>query len=242
MTHPIPHRPLSSIRFCPFQDILTVGHSAGLSSLLVPGAGEPNFDSAEADPFEGRNARRERGVRALLDKLAPDTIVLDPEVIGGVAESAQPGLGTEVVEAYRKLPRLERLRAGGKADESEVVDPLDAKVDEEESGGEGLNGLSEKEKREKREERKKRMRMRGKDKSIKRFLKKKRANVLDPATVRISLSRFLGCLLIYFQIAIRAKLEKQRAEQAKIDGAKAKGASATAENEGLRSALDRFRR
>ncbi len=95
MTHPIPHRPLSSIRFCPFQDILTVGHSAGLSSLLVPGAGEPNFDSAEADPFEGRNARREREVRGLLDKLAPDTIVLDPEIIGGVAEGAQRGLGTE---------------------------------------------------------------------------------------------------------------------------------------------------
>jgi U3 small nucleolar RNA-associated protein 7 len=185
MTHPIPHRPLSSIRFCPFQDILTVGHSAGLSSLLVPGAGEPNFDSGEADPFEGRNARREREVRVLLDKLAPDTIVLDPEIIGGVAEGAQHGLGTEgVAEAYRKLPRLERLRVSGKADESEVVDPLDAKVDEE--GGEGFIGLSEKERKAKREEAKERMRKRGKDKSMKRFLKKKRANVLDPATVRVS--------------------------------------------------------
>ena len=190
MTHPIPHDPLSSIRFCPFQDILTVGHSAGLSSLLVPGAGEPNFDSAEADPFEGRNSRREREVRGLLDKLAPDTIVLDPEIIGGMAEGAQSGLGTEgVVKTYRKLPRLERLRANGIADESEVVDPLDAKVDEEESGEEGLNGLSEKEKAAKREERKKGMRMRGKDKSMKRFLKKKRANILDPATVRVFLLR-----------------------------------------------------
>lgn len=187
MTHPIPHRPLSSIRFCPFQDILTVGHSAGLSSLLVPGAGEPNFDSAEADPFEGRNARREREVRGLLDKLAPDTIVLDPEIIGGVASGAQRGLGTEgVAEVYRKLPRLERLRVSGKADESEVIDPLDAKVDEEVSG-EGFSGLSEKEKKAKREEVKKRMKMRGKDKSMARFLKKKRANVVDPATVRVSL-------------------------------------------------------
>ena len=193
MTHPVPHRPLSSIRFCPFQDILTVGHSAGLSSLLVPGAGEPNFDSAEADPFEGRNARREREVRALLDKLAPDTIVLDPEIIGRMAEGAQPGLGAEgAMEVYRKLPRLERLRVNSKADESETVDPLDEKVDEEESGGEGLNGLSEKVKKVKREERKKRMRMRGKDKSMKRFLKKKRVNVVDPATVRVFLSRCLS--------------------------------------------------
>lgn len=184
MTHPIPHRPLSSVRFCPFQDILTVGHSAGLSSLLVPGAGEPNFDSAEADPFEGRNARREREVRGLLDKLAPDTIVLDPEIIGGVADGVQRGLGTEgVAEVYRKLPRLERLRVSGKADESEVVDPLDGKVDEEVSR-EGFDGLSEKEKKAKREEVKERMRMRGKHKSMARFLKKKRANILDPATVR----------------------------------------------------------
>ena len=132
-------------------------------------------------------------MRALLDKLAPDTIVLDPDVIGGMAEGAQPGLDTEAVaKTYRKLPRLERLRANGKADESEVVDPLDAKVDGEESGEEGLNGLSEKEKGAKREERKKRMRMRGKDKSMKRFLKKKRANILDPATVRALFSR---CLL-----------------------------------------------
>ncbi|KAJ3519352.1 hypothetical protein NM688_g9313 [Phlebia brevispora] len=69
LTHPIPHRPLTSVRFCPFEDILTVGHSTGLSSILVPGAGEANFDSTEADPFENKKARREREVKGLLDKV-----------------------------------------------------------------------------------------------------------------------------------------------------------------------------
>jgi len=69
MTHPIPHRPLISVRFCPFQDVLTIGHSDGLSSILVPGAGEPNFDSSEADPFENKRMRREREVKGLLDKV-----------------------------------------------------------------------------------------------------------------------------------------------------------------------------
>lgn len=69
LTHPVPLRPLISLRFCPFQDILTVGHSGGLSSILVPGAGEPNFDSSEADPFENKKARREREVRGLLEKV-----------------------------------------------------------------------------------------------------------------------------------------------------------------------------
>jgi U3 small nucleolar RNA-associated protein 7 len=70
LTHPIPHRPLTSVRFCPFQDILTIGHNAGLSSILVPGVGEPNFDSTEADPFENKKARREREVKGLLDKVS----------------------------------------------------------------------------------------------------------------------------------------------------------------------------
>jgi len=69
LTHPITHRPLTSVRFAPFQDVLTIGHSAGLSSILVPGSGEPNFDSAEADPFENKKARREREVKGLLDKV-----------------------------------------------------------------------------------------------------------------------------------------------------------------------------
>lgn len=69
LTHAVPHRPLTSVRFAPFQDVLTIGHLAGLSSILVPGAGEPNFDSAEADPFENRKARREKEVKALLDKV-----------------------------------------------------------------------------------------------------------------------------------------------------------------------------
>ena len=69
ITHPIPHRPITSLRFAPYQDILTIGHSAGLSSILVPGSGEPNFDSSEADPFDNKKSRREREVKALLDKV-----------------------------------------------------------------------------------------------------------------------------------------------------------------------------
>lgn len=69
LTHALPQRPLTSVRFAPFQDILTIGHSSGLSSILVPGAGEANFDSTEADPFENKKARREKEVKSLLDKV-----------------------------------------------------------------------------------------------------------------------------------------------------------------------------
>ena len=40
-----------------------------MSSILVPGSGEPNFDSRETDPFENKSARREKEVKGLLDKV-----------------------------------------------------------------------------------------------------------------------------------------------------------------------------
>ena len=49
--------------------MLTIGHSKGLSSILIPGSGEPHFDSSEADPYENSRRRREREVRGLLDKV-----------------------------------------------------------------------------------------------------------------------------------------------------------------------------
>ncbi len=48
----------------------------------LSGAGEPNFDSYVANPFQSRRERQEQEVHMLLDKLQPETIVLDPDTIG----------------------------------------------------------------------------------------------------------------------------------------------------------------
>ena len=66
------------------QDAGSIGHSGGISSVIIPGAGEANYDSRTADPFQGRAARREQEVAQLLEKLQPDMISLDPTVIGQV--------------------------------------------------------------------------------------------------------------------------------------------------------------
>ncbi|TDL19025.1 BING4CT-domain-containing protein [Rickenella mellea] len=221
MTHPIPHRPLSGLRFCPFQDILTVGHAKGLSSILVPGSGEPNFDSSEADPFETRKARREREVRGLLDKIQPDMISLDPSFIGSLAPP--PKLTTTDGQPadipFARLPRMERLKVQGKADETEENDD-DDHHHYNDGGGDDDGAEAAKGPRKTKEEKEK-TKMRGKGKSMKRFLRKKRKNVIDPAAV-----------------AIRAKLDKQREERRKAKEVQMGG------DEGVRkpSALDRFKR
>jgi U3 small nucleolar RNA-associated protein 7 len=90
-------------------------------------------------------------------------IALDPEFVGSLARPSKLTTVTTVdgkppVDIpFARLPRLERLRVQGKADETEIADDND---DE----GENLDSNSKKEVMEEREKKK----MRGKRKSLKR--------------------------------------------------------------------------
>ena len=77
---------VNKILFRPYEDVLGIGHSMGLSSVLVPGSGELNFDSWVANPYETVKERREKEVRVLLDKLPPEAVMLDPTKVGTVGK------------------------------------------------------------------------------------------------------------------------------------------------------------
>ncbi|BEI85264.1 hypothetical protein CcaverHIS002_0506650 [Cutaneotrichosporon cavernicola] len=171
LTLPTPGLSAHSTKFCPFDDVLAVGHGRGISSLLVPGSGEANFDSNEADVFESHTRRREGEVRSVLDKIPSSLITLETDFLGHIV----PDKGGEThaereARSFRQLSRLERLKATGKAD-----------ADEGQLGG--LSGSEDEEGPQKEERQKKKMR--GKGKAMKRFLSKKKKNIVDPTLIAV---------------------------------------------------------
>lgn len=88
MSHLIPGNKVNNMQFVPFEDLLGLGHNEGVTNLIIPGAGEANYDALEINPFETKKQRQEQEVRTLLNKLPADSITLDPNVIGTVERNA----------------------------------------------------------------------------------------------------------------------------------------------------------
>lgn len=111
MSQTYPGRRVTGLSFCPFEDVLSVCNDRGMTTMIVPGAGEPNFDTRAPNPYETRKQRRENEVRILLDKLPPATIALDPEFAGGVERDPSARL-REIRERARAANERRKEKKG----------------------------------------------------------------------------------------------------------------------------------
>ncbi|KAI5791611.1 WD40-repeat-containing domain protein [Peziza echinospora] len=104
MTHHAPGSQINDVAFCPFEDVLAYGHEQGLGSLIIPGAGEANFDALEVNPYETKKGRREGEVRQLLNKLQPEMISINPDHIGRMDISSEETKRQEHAEENAQVP------------------------------------------------------------------------------------------------------------------------------------------
>jgi len=79
---------VTSLKFVTFDDFAICGLESGISSIVVPGSGEPNIDSNVANPYETVEWRQEQEVRRLLDKIPPNMISLNPDEVFHVGKIA----------------------------------------------------------------------------------------------------------------------------------------------------------
>jgi U3 small nucleolar RNA-associated protein 7 len=92
----------NSMKFVNFEDFLGIGTNKGYSSILVPGAGEANFDTFENNPYRTKKQRQSAEVKMLLEKIPSEMITLDPTQVNQIDSRSKSVIDRERKEEIKK--------------------------------------------------------------------------------------------------------------------------------------------
>ena len=107
---------IERVRWCPFEDILGVSHDSGFNHVIIPGAGEPNFDAMEINPYANVKQRQEAEIKALLEKIPAEMISLNPEFVGNLdLVSAQQREAEKDLDKQPQTPQNIKHKMRGKS-------------------------------------------------------------------------------------------------------------------------------
>jgi U3 small nucleolar RNA-associated protein 7 len=120
MTHRHPSAEIDQLQFCPYEDVLGYGHTKGIASIIIPGAGLANIDSLAANPYQTKKQRQEQEVHQLLEKIQPEMIQLVPNFVARVVTKDERSLRDreqrdEDIAALKTKTFTPKYRAKGKS-------------------------------------------------------------------------------------------------------------------------------
>ncbi|KAJ1608078.1 WD40 protein (part of U3 processesome) [Cryptosporidium canis] len=121
ITHNHPAARVSEVEFQPWNDVLCIGHTHGVETVIVPGAGYANFDSRECNIFETPKQRKNREVRMLLEKLPASTITLYPDLIGKINKTPRVVEETEEETECKNKPTKQKNKKRGRSKITNVL-------------------------------------------------------------------------------------------------------------------------
>eukprot|EP00466_Bigelowiella_natans_P009011 jgi/Bigna1/48085/estExt_Genewise1.C_220050 len=108
VVHEMPGHTVQRLQFCPYEDVLGISSSKGYSSIVIPGAGEANFDTFAANPFATKKQARETLVNQLLEKIPADMISIDSDLVGKIDDAPRAVQFAEKVEEQKEREKEQR--------------------------------------------------------------------------------------------------------------------------------------
>lgn len=124
----------SSMKFINYEDFLGIGTNMGYTQIVVPGSGEANFDTYEANPYETKKQKRNTEVYKILEKIPYTMININSEaLVNSIDVRSKDVIQREMVnemklksEEYVKTQKKKnKMRLSNKEKHDEIVKNID---------------------------------------------------------------------------------------------------------------------